>query len=105
MSGNGFDKARVRCRVSQRTANPADCFVDAVVEVNDRVRPKSLAYLLSRYQVSRSLEKHYQQAERLLRQPEGFPLLGELAAAHIRFKAAELQASQRLLGCIHKQAR
>jgi hypothetical protein len=58
--------------------------------------------LLPRYRLSGSLKKHYQQAERLLLQPEEFRLLGELAAVHICFKAAEVQTSRQLLGLIYK---
>src|SRR5438309_6490338 len=41
-TGNGLDEAGMFCRVAQRFANLVDGFVEAVIEVDDRLAPKFL---------------------------------------------------------------
>jgi hypothetical protein len=85
-TGNGLDEARILRRVAQRFTNLVDCFVKAVIEVDDRLAPKFLAQLLSGYQLSRSFEQHRQDLKRLLLQPDPQATLRQLARSQVDLK-------------------
>jgi hypothetical protein len=53
-------------RVAQRISNPIDCFVEAVIKINNRPWPEPASQLLSAYQFSRFFQQHRENLEGLL---------------------------------------
>jgi len=69
-AGNGLNEAWILRRVAQRFTNLVDGFVQAVIEVHDRLAPKFLTQLFPGYQLSGLFQKHRQDLKRLLLQPD-----------------------------------
>ena len=64
----------------------ADCFVEAVIEVHDRLRPKSVAQFLPGHQFSWFFQQHGQQLEGSFLQPHPFAKLREFTGSKIGFE-------------------
>jgi len=79
----------------------ADCFVEAVIEVHDRLRPKSVAQFLPGHQFSRLFQQLGQQLEGLFLQPDSFAKLREFTGSKIGFENPKLKAPDRLDGLLH----
>ena len=82
-TGNGLDEARILRRVAQRFTNLVDGFVEAVIEVDDRLAPKSLAQLFPGYQLSGLFQQHRQDLKRLLLQPDPQAALRQFARSKV----------------------
>jgi hypothetical protein len=80
-----------RCRVvAKRVTQSADGRVHSVLEINERVvAPQALSQFVARNQVTRSLEKRFEDLERLTLEGHARPVLAELAGAKIQFKHTE----------------
>jgi hypothetical protein len=100
-AGDGLDEAGVFSRISQRIPNLADRFVEAVIEVHERLWPKSFAKFLPDHQLSRFLQEHRQQLEGLFLQPDPFAKLREFAGSKIGFENSKLKTPERLCGLLH----
>src|SRR5579862_9851576 len=93
--GNRFDETRLVGGIPQGIANLADRLVEAMVKINDRVRPKVLAHFLACDHLPGPLQQHREQAKRLLLQADAPSLLGKLATGQIRFEGAEPEPPRR----------
>ena len=76
-------------RVAQRFANLVDGFVEAVIEVDDRLAPKFLLQLLPGHQLPGFFQQHRQDLKRLLLQPDAQAALGQFAGAKIDLEDAK----------------
>jgi hypothetical protein len=88
-SGNGLDEARILSRIAQRFSYLVDGFVEAMIEIYDRLAPKLFAQRLSGYQLSGFIQQHRQDLERLLLQPYAQATLGQFAGAKVDLEDAE----------------
>jgi len=66
---DGLDEAGVFGRISQRISDLADRLVEAMIEIHDRLWPKSTLHFFPGYELSGLFEQHRQQLEGLLLQP------------------------------------
>ena len=88
-TGNGLDEARILRRVAQRFTNLVYGFVDAVVEVDDRLAPEFLVQLLPGYQLSGFLQQHRQDLKRLLLQPDAQAALRQFSGSQVDLEDTE----------------
>ena len=65
-SRNRLDEARVLGRVAERIPNLINCFVEAVIKINNRPRPEPASQLLPAHQFSRFFQQHRENLEGLL---------------------------------------
>src|ERR1700722_16912663 len=72
-----------------------------MIEVHDRLRPKSFAKFLANHQLSRLFQQHGQQLERLFLQPDPFAKPREFAGSKVSFENPELKTPERLYGLLH----
>jgi hypothetical protein len=72
----------------------------AVIEVHDRLRPKSFAKFLPDHQFSRFFQQHGQQLERLFLQPDPFAKFRELTRSKVGFENPKLETPERY-GLLH----
>src|ERR1051325_8775065 len=79
----GLYEARVLRRVAQRFTHLVDSFVQAVIEVDDRLAPNFLAQFLPGDQLCRFFQQHRQDLKRLLLQPDAQAALLQLAGSKI----------------------
>jgi hypothetical protein len=100
-AGDGLDEAGIFGRISQCFSNFADRFIEAVIEIHDRLRPKSFAKFLPDHQLSRLFQQHGQQLEWLFLQPDPFAKPGELAGSRVGFENPKLETLERLCGLLH----
>jgi hypothetical protein len=100
-AGNGFDEAGILGRISQRNSNLADRFVEAVIEVHERLRPKSFAKFFPDHQLSSSFQQHGQQLKRLFLQPDPFAKSRELTGSKVGFENPKPKAPERLYCLLH----
>ena len=100
-AGDGLDEAGIFGRISQCFSNLADCFVEAVIEVHERLRPKSFAQFLPDHQLSRFFQQHGQQLEWLFLQPDPFAKLRQFTGSKIGFENPKLKTPERLYGLLH----
>ena len=85
--GNGLDEARGCRGVAKRVANPIDCDVDAVLEVDERaVGPERGPHLLSGHQFPGAREEQTEGHRRLLRQPHLASVLAERARRRVELE-------------------
>ena len=97
-ASDSLDEAGILGRIAQCFSNLGNCFVEAVIEVYDRVRPKLGAQFFPGEQLTRSLKQHGPQLKRLLLQPDGLTALGQFAGSNIGFKNAKAQSLVLLSG-------
>jgi hypothetical protein len=97
-ASDGLDEAWILGGIAQSFSNLADCFVEAVIEIHDCLRPKSTAQFLPGDQLSRFFQQDCQQLEGLLLQPESFAMLRQLAGSNIGIKDPKPQTLGRVLG-------
>src|SRR4029077_10051781 len=93
-SGDGLDEARMRCRIAERLADLGDGLVDAVIEIDDRMRPDSIAELFPRHQLARSFEQHGEHSEGLLLQALAKSALRQSARPKIDLEGSKAKASR-----------
>src|SRR5438477_3862477 len=84
---NGLHKARIRCHVSQRLPDLIHRRVKAVIKVYERVAgPQPAAQFFPRHHLTRTLQHHRQNLERLFLQLDAAAILAQLAACEVRLK-------------------
>jgi hypothetical protein len=69
-----------------------------VIEVHDRPGPNAAAQFLARDQLSRLLQQHGENLERLALQPDPQAAFRQLAGAKIDFESTEAQTPWRVIG-------
>ena len=72
-----------------------------MIEVHDRLRPKSFAKFLPDHQFSRFFQQHGQQLEWLFLQPDPFAKLREFTGSKVGFENPKLETPERLYGLLH----
>ena len=67
LSGKGFDKTRVFRRIAQRLSQPADCLIQALIEIHKGAsRPELLDQLFTGDELAGRFEKRRQDVEGLV---------------------------------------
>src|SRR6266699_5913946 len=102
-TGDGLNEARILRRVAQRFTNLVDGFVQAVIEVDDRLAPNFLAQFLSGYQLSGVFQQHRQDLKRLLLQPDAQAALGQFAGSNIDLEDTKPQPPGWVIGLSHSR--
>jgi hypothetical protein len=97
-ASDSLDEAGILRRIAQCFSNLGNCFVEAVIEVNDRVRPKLATQFFPGEQLARPFKQHGQQLKRLLLQPDASTALGQFARSNIGFKDSKAQSLVLLSG-------
>ncbi len=76
--------------VAQRSAQPFDGGIQAVLEVDERSRrPQTLAQLIARHDLARTLDHHRENLEGLILKPDADAALPQLARAQINLEGSE----------------
>src|SRR5262249_15167749 len=99
---NGLDEHRLLRAVVEHDAQAAEPgvehdaqaverYVEAVIEVDGRVRPQARPDLVARYQPARFFEQQDEELERLTSQPENLPLARQTHRGSRELEFAELQ--------------
>src|SRR5262249_5461818 len=84
---HGFDETWALGDIAEAIAQPVDDRVEAVVEVDERVRlPQPAAQLLARYDLTGPLEQRHENLKRLLLKPEPDPVFSQLPSRRVEFK-------------------
>ena len=65
-SRDRLDEARAFGRVAERISNLVNCFVEAVIKINNRPRPEPASQLLPVHQFSGFFQQHRENLEGLL---------------------------------------
>ena len=99
-AGDGFDETRILRRISQRLADLADRFVETVIKIHDRLRPKLAMQFLPGHQLARLVQQHRQQLKRLLLQPDAFAVLGEFAGSKSASKTPNFKRLEDCVACV-----
>ena len=97
-ASDGLDEAGVLGRVTQCFSNLGNCFVEAVIEVYDRVWPELATQFFPGQQLTRPLEQHGQQLKGLLLQPDTFAAFCQFAGSDVGFKNSKTQTFVLLIG-------
>ena len=83
-AGQSLDEPRHIGRVPERIAQPANCGIQAVLEIDERVfAPKSLSQILARDQVAGMLQQRFENLKRLFGKTDPDTRLPQLARAQV----------------------
>ena len=86
-AGQGFNKARIICRISQRLANLVDGRVDAVIEVDEGILgPEFLVQLFTGHDFSRILQQYGQHLKGLSPELDLQSVFAQFAGAEVDFE-------------------
>src|SRR5262249_45581770 len=88
---NGLDEHRLLRAVVEHDAQAVERDVEAVIEVDGRVRPQARPDLVARYQPARFFEQQDEELERLTSQPANLPLARQTHRGSRELEFAELQ--------------
>ena len=88
--------------VSERRAQLRHGFVEAAIEVDERVGgPKLLTQFFPGYELARTLQQQREDLERLFLEFDSHAVLAKLGSTKIRLKNAKPQSSSRTLSGLH----
>src|ERR1035441_8627460 len=101
---NGLDKAWLCGGIIENLADFFDCSSQTVVEVHKCVRgPELPANFFARDELTRTVQEHGQQLERLGLQPDSCPMLSQLTGMQFRFVGTKSEPARRGNGRKHNR--
>ncbi len=87
-AGQCLDEPGIHGRILQALPEPLDGGIDAVVEIDEAIRPQTAADLFPGHHLARVLGQQRKKAEELLGKPDGQAVLAQFSRALIEFKIA-----------------
>src|SRR6266702_2556540 len=102
-TGDGLNEARILGRVAQRFTDLVDGFIQAVIEVDDRLAPEFLAQLLPGYQLSGFFQEHRENLKRLFLQPDAQATLCQFSGSKIDLEDTKPQPPGWVIVLLHSR--